>query len=132
LPLLVQLRIASDLYYRFIDLDLDLRGVGKEAVIAAVASAVQGAGFWVSASLFHGHAFRRPVLVIPSALVAFIYWLSHLEDWSGYEVGGIGFFQAAVLGTGLCIVGGQFVLAAIIFGAFAVGLAIIACVAKSL
>jgi hypothetical protein len=122
--------VLLSIFYRFIDCDLGLHGLRKEAVIAGIASAVQGAGFWFSASLFHGQPFRR--LVIPTAIVAIIYWLSHLEDWSGYEIGGITFFQAAILSTGLCVIGGQFTLAAIIAGAFAFGLVIIAGVARSL
>ncbi len=99
-------------------------------MIAGIASAVQGAGFWFSASLFHGDAFRR--LVIPGAIVGIIYWLAHLEDWSGYEIGGIAYFQGALLATGLCLVGGQIKLAFLILGVFVVGLAIIASIAKSL
>ena len=91
--------VLLNLFYRFIDTDLDLHSFRKETAIAAIASAVQGAGFWFSASLFHGDPFRR--LVIPGAIVAIIYWLAHLEDWNGYEIGGIAYFQAALLATGL-------------------------------
>ena len=70
--------------------------------------------------------------MIAGAIVAFIYLLAHLEDWSGYEMGSIVFFQAAVLSTGLFLVGGQFKLALIILFAFGLGLAIIAGIAKSL
>jgi hypothetical protein len=122
--------VLLSVFYRFIDFDLDLHSLRKEAVIAAIASAVQGAGFWFSASLFHGEPFRR--LIIPGAIVGIIYWLAHLEDWSGYEIGGIAFFQAAILSTGLCLASGQFKLAAIILGAFLFGLAIIASIMKSI
>jgi len=122
--------VLLSLFYRFIDSDLDLHGLRKETMIAGIASAVQGAGFWFSASLFHGDAFRR--LVIPGAIVGIIYWLAHLEDWSGYEIGGIAYFQGALLATGLCLVGGQIKLAFLILGVFVVGLAIIASIAKSL
>jgi len=119
-----------NLFCHFIDSDLELHSLRKEAVIAGLASAVQGAGFWFSASLFHGDPFRR--LVIPGAIVGIIYWLAHLEDWSGYEIGGIAFFQAAILTTGLLLFAGQFKLAIIILGVFVVGLAFIASIAKSL
>jgi len=122
--------VLLSFFYRFIDSDLDLHSLRKEAVIAGIASAVQGAGFWFSASLFHGDPFRR--LVIPGAIVGIIYWLAHLEDWSGYEIGGIAFFQAALLSTGLCLVAGQFKLAVIILGAFVFGLVIITGIARSL
>jgi len=119
-----------NLFYRFVDCDLNLHRFRKEVVIAGIASAVQGAGFWFSASLFHGDPFRR--LVIPGAIAGFIYWITHLEDWSGYEIGGIAFFQAGILGTGICVAGGQFKLAATILGVFIIGLGIIASIAKSL
>ena len=118
------------LFYRFMDFDLDLRSLRKEALIAGVASAIQGAGFWFSASLFHGDPFRR--LLIPGVIVAIVYWLSHLEDWSGYEIGGISLFQGVILVTGLCLMGGQLKLAIIILGVFVIGLALIASIARSL
>jgi hypothetical protein len=124
--------VMLNLFYRWIDCDLCLHGFRKEAVIVIIASAVQGAGFWFSASLFHGDAFRRPILVIPFALVGIIYWLAHLEDWSGYEMGGILLSQAVILGVGFCVVGGMLGLAVIILGAFAVGLAVIASIARGL
>ena len=122
--------VLLNLFYRFIDLDLDLHSFRKETAIAAIASVVQGAGFWFSASLFHGDPFRR--LVIPGAIVAIIYWLAHLEDWNGYEIAGIAYFQAALLATGLSLVGGQIKLALLILGLFLAGLAVIANIAKSL
>ena len=70
--------VLLSLFYRYIDLDLEFHSLRREALIASIASAVQGAGFWFSASLFQGNPFRR--LVIPGAIVAIIYWLSHVED----------------------------------------------------
>ncbi len=122
--------VLLDLFLRFVDSDLELHSLRKETLIAIVASAIQAAGFWFSASLFHGDPFRR--LVIPDAIAAIVYWITHLEDWSGYEIGGIAFFQAAILSTGLCVLSGQFQLALIILGLFGLGLAIIASIAKSL
>ena len=116
-------------FYRFIDSDLELHRFRKEVVIAGVASAVQGAGFWFSASLFNGDPFRR--LVIPGALVLFIYWIAHLERWSGYEVCGIAFFQAAILSVGICVVGGHLKMAALVLFLFIIGLVIIASLAKN-
>ena len=40
--------------YMLIDTDLAMHGWRQEVVIAGFASMVQGAGFWVSASIFHG------------------------------------------------------------------------------
>ena len=119
-----------NLFYRIIDSDLNLHGLRKEAVIAGIASAIQGAGFWVSASLFPGNPFHSRVLVIPLALVGFVYWISHLEDWSGYEIGGIALFQGVILTVGLCLIRGEFKFAAIISGVFIIGLMIIGSIAK--
>jgi hypothetical protein len=71
-----------------------------------------------------GHSWR--------AIAGIIYWLAHLEDWSGYEIGGIALFQAVILSTGLCLVGGEFKLAAIILGVSVIALAILASIAKGL
>ena len=122
--------VLLSLFYRFIDFNLHWHSLRKEALIAGIASVIQGAGFWFSASLFQGNPFRR--LVIPGAIMAIVYWLSHLEDWSGYEIGGIALFQGVILVTGLCLMGGQGKMAILILGVFVVGLAFIASIAKSL
>jgi|ERR1043166_5379252 hypothetical protein len=123
--------VLMDLYYRLIDFDLDLRGPRKEAIIALMSSAVQGSGFWLSASLFNGDAFRR-INAIPALIVALIYWATHFKDWSGYEVGGIAYFQAWILTTGLLLYHQEVKMAIIFFGLFLLGLIVIAGVAKSL
>ena len=69
---------------------------------------------------------------MPGAIGAIIYWLSHLEDWNGYEIGGIALFQQVILLTGLCLLVGQIKIAVIIVGAFGLCLAFIASVARSL
>src|SRR5258706_8289942 len=122
--------VLLSVFYRLIDFDLELHSLRKELVIAAIASAFQGVGFWFSASLFHGDPFRR--LMIPSVIVGVIYWLSHFEDWSGYEFGGIAFFQMIILTTGLCLFHGDFKLAVVILSVSGVCLAIIASSEKSL
>jgi|WetSurMetagenome_2_1015567.scaffolds.fasta_scaffold915565_1 hypothetical protein len=122
--------VLLKVFCRFVESDLDLHSVGKEAVIAGIASAVQGAGCWFSAALFHGQPFRR--MVIPGIIVASIYWLTHLPDWSGYEVGGIAYFQMALLAMGLCLLGGEIQFAVMIGGLFVLGLVIVAGIAKSL
>jgi hypothetical protein len=122
--------VFLNIFFRLVDSDLELHSFRKEAVIAGVASAVQGAGCWFSASLFHGDPFRR--LVIPGMIVGFIYWIAHLEDWSGYEIGGIAFFQMALLSVGGCLLGGEFKMAAIFLVVFIIALAVIAIIAKGL
>jgi hypothetical protein len=122
--------VLLNLFCGFIDSDIHFHSVSKETLVAGVASAVQGAGFWFSASLFQGQPFRR--MVIPGVIVAIIYWLTHLPDWSGYEVGGIAYFQMALLAIGFCLLRGEIQLAVMILGLFIAGLVIIAGIARSL
>ena len=114
-------------FYRLIDSDLGLDSVRKEAVIAALASAVQAGGLWFSTSILPG---RAPRLTVPVLVVAIIYKVGHLTDWSGYEIGGIILFQIVLWNTGLWLLAGQFKLALIVLGAFATGLALIGGMAK--
>jgi len=118
------------IFYQLIDSDLGLDGFPKEAAIAVIASAVQAAGFWFSASLFHGQPFRH--LLLPELILAIIYYLTHLKDWNGLEIGGILFFQSNIIVMAFFLAGGQFKLAAISVAAFIGGLAIIGSIAKSL
>lgn len=119
-------------FYRLIDSDLGLHGLRKEVVIAVVASAIQGASYWFAVSVLQMEsAWKWRATLLPMAAVGIIYLLAHLEDWSGYEMGGISLFQAVILATGLCLFGGQFGLAIIILSSFLLGLAVIAGVAKS-
>jgi len=122
--------VLLDRFYRLFNSDLELYNFKKEALVAGIASAVQGAGFWFSASLFHGDPFKR--LVIPGALAGLIYWIAHLERWSGYEICGIAFFQTAIISTGICVMAGNFKLAALVLVLFTVGLAIVAGIARNL
>ena len=122
--------ILLSIFYRLIDSDLGLDGFRKEAAIAVIASAVQAAGFWFSASLFPGDPFRN--LLLPELIIAIIYYLTHLKDWSGLEIGGILFFQSIIITTAFFLAAGQLKLVAITLAVFAASLAIIASIAKSL
>jgi len=68
--------ILLSIFYRLLDSDLGLDEFRKEAVLAVIASAVQGAGFWFSASLFPGDPFRT--MLLPGLIVSFTYRLAHL------------------------------------------------------
>jgi hypothetical protein len=118
------------IFYQIIDSDLGLDGFRKEALVALVASTVQAAGFWFSASLFPGDPFRT--MLLPGLMVAFIYRLTHLKDWNGLDIGGVFIFQSIIIGTAFCLTAGHFKLAAIVLAVFIGGLAIIGSIAKSL
>ncbi len=124
--------VALHAFYRLVDSDLHLHAWPKEVVVATVASFFQGAGFWASALLFHGDAFRRPVLLIPFTISGLVYWMTHLNDWSGYEIGGIALFQAVLAGLFLCMYSAQYKLAVLIAGGFAICLMAITGIVRKL
>ena len=116
-------------FYRWMEMDLGLDSWRREARIALVASLVQGTGLWFTASLVPGGLRRQ---LIPAIMVAIIYRLMHLKDWSGYEIGVILFFQMVIWNTGAFAVAGDFKIAAMILGAALLCLGLIASVARSL
>jgi len=75
--------VFLNIFWNLIGQDLCLRSLGKEAIIAVIASLVEGAGVWIVVSYIPqgGRA-----LFIPALIVAIIYKGSHLEDWGRYEI----------------------------------------------
>ena len=118
-----------NIFYGVIGNDLTLRSIGQEAVIAGVASLVEGAGVWVVAA-FAPAAARA--LLIPALIVALIYKLGHLEDWNRYDVSLFLTFQIVIVLSGLLLFFGHFQTAIIIWAVFAGILALIASIARSL
>ncbi len=120
---------ALNFFYRFVYSNLELHGLGTEITIAVVASAVQGAGFWVSSYFFHGDPFR--CLTIPAIAVALIYLVAHLPNWGGLETSGIAGFQAAIIIAGMLLLAGQFQFALAVVVTVAIILSLIAHSARS-
>ena len=118
-----------NVFYALIGNDLTLRSLGQEAVIAGIASLIEGGGVWVVASLVPAAA---RALFVPALIVALIYKLGHLEDWSRYDVALFLAFQIAIVSSGLSVFFGHFQTAIIILAVFGGILALIASIAKSL
>jgi hypothetical protein len=118
-----------NIFYGLIGNDLTLRSLGQEAAIAGIASLVEGAGVWLVAS-FVPTAARA--LFVPALIVAFIYKVSHLVDWSRYDVALFLAFQTVIVCLGLSLFFGHFQVAIIIMAVFGGILALIASIAKSL
>lgn len=76
--------VLLNIFYGVIGNDLTLHGARKEAVIAAVASLVEGLGFWAFAVFIpaasRGLASRA--LIVPFIIVFLIYQVAHFEDWN--------------------------------------------------
>ena len=121
--------ILLNIFYGLIGNDLTLRSLGQEAAIAGIASLVEGAGVWLVAS-FVPTAARA--LFVPALIVALIYKVSHLEDWSRYDVALFLAFQIVIVCSGLSLFFGYFHAAFIILAVFGGILALIGGIAKSL
>jgi len=121
--------VLLSVFYRLIDSELGLHGLGKEAAIAGVASFFQGLGAWLIFTYAPG---AGRAMLIPGLIVAIIYKLGHLTDWSGYEMGGIFLFQMVLWGVGALLFSGEFKIALALLLAFGIGLSIVASIAKSL
>jgi hypothetical protein len=102
--------------------DLVLNSVGKEAVMAAIASLIEGGSLWLVIT-FVPTAARA--LLIPAVIVALIYKLGHLEDWSRYDVVMLLLFQGVLIAVLMCLFAGQFLAALVILLVLVVALVVL-------
>jgi hypothetical protein len=121
--------VAVSIFYQVVGSDLSLDSLRKEAAVAGFASLFEGLGLWVVISLLQGGA---RVLLFPGVVVFFIYRLTHLTDWSGYEPGVIILFQLVIAYCGVMLFSGHFAAALWAVVIFAAGLALVASLVRSL
>ena len=115
--------VLLNIFWDLIGQDLCLKSLGKEAFIAGIASLVEAMGLWLIISFVPSAV---QALFIPALIVAIIYKISHLEDWSHYEIVCLLFFQLVVSLIGLGLFAGHFVMAITTAIIFTVVLTIIA------
>src|SRR2546430_61793 len=75
--------LLLNIFYTLIGNDLTLRGVGQEAILAGVASLIEGVSVFLIVSFLPAGV---RALFIPMLIVAILYKVSHLEDWSRYDI----------------------------------------------
>jgi hypothetical protein len=126
---LVVALVLLNVYYALIGNDLNLRGVRQEALIAAIASLVEGGSVWLVLS-FARTAARA--LFIPALIVAIIYKGSHLEDWSRNDTVLFLVFQIVIAWTIALLYSGNFKESIIIWLVFGVFLTALGSFANSL
>jgi hypothetical protein len=117
-----------------IESDMELLGIGKEAVIAGIASLIEAATVWLIV-LFISAAYRGLALramIIPLIIVGLIYKIAHLESWSVFEAGLLLAFQVAIGCLLASLISGHFQAAIMVVVVFGIILAVIAAFAKSL
>jgi hypothetical protein len=116
------------IFYDLIGDGLDLLSLGKEAVVAGFASLIEATSAWLIMSFIPAAA---RAMFVPVLIVALIYKVAHLENWSRYEIFLLLIFQAFIAGLGASLYFGRFQTAMIILAGFAVLLFIIGAFARS-
>ena len=113
--------LLLNIFFALIEEDLTLQSPGREALIAAVASLIEGASVWVVVTFI---PLGARGLIIPALMVGLIYKVTHLEDWSRYEIISLLLFQLVIAAVGASLLSGHFAAAIGILFIFAVCLAV--------
>jgi hypothetical protein len=121
--------VLLNIFNGLTDNDLTLHSAGKEAVIAGFASFVEGGSLWLVVTFVPAAA---RALIIPAIIVALIYKLGHIEDWSRYDVSMLLLFQGVLGAVIVCLFVGQFQAALVILLVFAFALTVIAAFMRGL
>jgi hypothetical protein len=122
------------IFYSLIDDDLGLHSLGKEAVVAGIASFIEGAVVWLVVLFIPvaSRALGLRAMIIPAIVVALIYKIAHLEDWSRFEAVFLLLFQVVIGCLVTSLIFGRFEAAIFIAVGFVAALAIIAGCARNL
>jgi hypothetical protein len=110
--------VLLNVFWDLIGQDLCLKTLGKEAVIAGIASFIEAIGLWLIVTFINSPLGMR-AMIIPGLMVGVIYKIAHFEDWSRYEIICLLMFQLVVVLVGACLLLAHFgtaIIIAIIFG----------------
>jgi len=126
--------VLLSIFAGVIESDMELLSLGKEAVIAGIASLIEAAGVWLIvlfiSAMYRGLALRA--MIIPIIIVGLIYKVAHLESWSIFEAGLLLAFQIAIGCLVASLISGHFQAAVMIVAVFGIILAVVAGIMKSL
>jgi hypothetical protein len=120
--------VALSVFMGLIDEGTDLLSLQKEATVAAIASFIEAGSAWLILTFVPGAA---RAMIIPVLIVAFIYKVAHLEDWTRLEVFLLLVFQFAIGSFGVLLFTGHIHMALVVLVCFAGALAIIIAIIKS-
>jgi len=121
--------LLLNIFWNLIEQDLDLKDLSREAITAVGASMIEAIGLILLIPL---GARGLQAMLIPFLIVGLIYKISHLEDWSHYEIICLVLFQLIIVAIGASLCLGNFAAAFGIFIVFAVALAVVAAFVKGL
>lgn len=117
-----------NIFGNIIESDAELLTLGKEAIIASIASLIEAIGIWLIA-IFISAAYRGMALramIIPLIIVGLIYQVTHLESWSVFEAVLLLAFQIAIGCLIAALISGHFLAAIMVVIVFGIILAVIA------
>jgi hypothetical protein len=120
--------VLLNLYNSIIGNDLSLRTLGQEALIAGIASLIEGASAWLVISVLPA---AGRAMAVPAIIVAILYKFTHLEDWNRYDIGLLLLFQVVITGSIGLLFLGRFEAALVVLMVFAGFLAIIGSFVRS-
>lgn len=117
--------VLLNIFWNLIEQDLCLKTVGKEAIIAGVASFIEAIGFWLIHTFANSPLGMRG-MILPGLVVGVIYKVAHFENWTRYEVICLLMFQLIIAAAGANLLVGHFTAAIGILVVFGIVLAVIA------
>lgn len=131
---LVVTLVVLGLFWSWVEQDLYLKSLKAELAIALAASLIEGLSLWLILKFTRSLPGNVVVglLIVPGLIVSLIYKVSHLEDWSRYEIIALLFFQLVISLAGAALLTGHFLMAISVAIVFAVALAVVAAFVKGL
>jgi hypothetical protein len=114
--------VLLNVFWDLIGQDFCLKTLGKEAIIAGIASFVEAISLWLLLPL--GPMGMRG-MIIPALIVGLIYKVAHFEDWNRIEIICLLMFQLMISLMGAYLLTAHFAMAITTAIIFAVALAII-------
>ena len=123
--------VLLNVFWNLMEQDLGLKTLGKEAVIAGIASFIEAIGLWLILT-FANSAIGMRAMIIPGLIVGLIYKIAHLEDWTHYEIFCLLLFQLVVTTICAALLTAHFAMAITVGIIFAIALALTATFMRSL
>jgi hypothetical protein len=121
--------VLLNVFDEIIQGELMLKSARTEAMLAGVASLIEGVSLWLMVTYVPG-VWRA--LAFPVIIVMLIYRVGHLEDWKSGHVFMLLIFQVVLVVIGVSLFLGQFGVALVVALAFGLALGVLAAFSRGL
>ena len=126
--------VLTSVFGNVIESDMEFLSLGKESVLAGVASLIEATSVWLIVLFispeYRGGALRA--MIVPLIVVALVYKIAHFESWTVIECGLLLAFQVAIGCLIASLIAGHFFAAIMVVAVCGIILAIVANFAKNL